>query len=83
MWLRCQKFVEDTYMAWKRYNNAKGQTEDNTNKFTEKVWNLYMKALEAQTAGEKNEHIQQVRQHNPTLMAMVQAQQKKIDELIE
>ena len=74
----CQQFH-------KRYNDAKGQTQESINNFTTQEWNMYLKAMEEkaeQEIKEQQENIQQVTQQNAMLVTMMQEHQKKIEKLM-
>lgn len=76
---------QEAYIAKKSYIKAKESTQESINKIMIADWNFYLKAMKAkvtQDKKEQEEHIQQVTQQNTTLFAMVQEQQKKIEQLM-
>ena len=48
-----KKCVSDVKRSWKKYIDAKGQTQDHMKKFTEKESNFYMDTFEVQAHQEK------------------------------
>ena len=79
-WQVCEQFFEKAYIARKRYNKAKRQTQESINNFMTNEWNMYLEATEAKAMhGQKaqQEHIQHVTNWNVNLITMVQEQQQK------
>ena len=74
-WQNCQQFSKEANIARKRYNKAKGQTQETMNNVMVNAWNMYLEAMKAwatQEQKEQQEHIQQVTNQNATLVTMVQ-----------
>ena len=63
----------------------KGQTQESINNVMAKELNVNLDTMEAKATLEKKEqqeHIQQVTNHNATLVTMVQEKQRKIEKLM-
>ena len=75
IWLKCQQFFADVYIARKWYSEAKGQTQDSISEIMDPDLKLYLETMEAKARWDKNkqqEHMQHITKQNAILITLVQ-----------